>query len=49
MKCNIPVWDKAWYNLNAITSIFSYGEMAIKHRITTDLANDNAFIVHLPI
>jgi hypothetical protein len=48
MKCDIPEWGEAWFNPNAITNIFIYAEMAKKHRITTDSAKDNAFIVHLP-
>ena len=48
MKCNIPEWGEAWYNPNVITNIFTYAEIAKKHRITTDSVNDNAFIVHLP-
>ena len=48
MKLNIPEWCEACYNPNAITNIFSYAEMAKNHRITTDSANDNAFILLLP-
>jgi hypothetical protein len=47
-KASIPGWGKAWYNPHAITNIFSYAEMAQKHRITYDSATEDAFIVHLP-
>ena len=47
-KATIPGWGKAWFNPNAITNIFSYAEMAKRHRITYDSNHEDAFIVHLP-
>jgi hypothetical protein len=46
-KAIIPGWGIAWFNSEAITSIFSYLEMAQRYRITYDLSTENAFTVHL--
>lgn len=48
MKANIPGWGDAWYNPSAVTNIFSFAEMARKHKITFDSKEEDAFIVHLP-
>jgi hypothetical protein len=47
-KAIILGWGMAWFNLAAITNIFSYSEMASKHRITYDSTKEDAFTVHLP-
>jgi hypothetical protein len=33
-KATIPGWGEVWFNPHAITNIFSYAEMAQRHRIT---------------
>jgi hypothetical protein len=46
-KATIPGWGRAWFNLHAITNIFSYAKMAKQHCITHELNTKDAFIVHL--
>jgi hypothetical protein len=48
MKADLPHWGEVWFNPKAITNIFSYAEMADKHKITYDSSSQDAFIVHLP-
>jgi hypothetical protein len=48
LKATIPGWSKAWFNLHAITNIFSYVEITKLHQITYNLEKEDAFIVHLP-
>jgi hypothetical protein len=47
-KATVPGWGEVWFNNQAITNIFSYAEMAQRHRITYDSDTEDAFIVHLP-
>jgi hypothetical protein len=47
-KAMIPGWGLAWFNLEAITNIFSYSEMAKRHCITYNSNKEDAFTVHLP-
>jgi hypothetical protein len=47
-KATIPGWGEAWFNLQAITNIFSYAEIAKRHSITYDSNKEDAFIVYLP-
>ena len=47
-KATVPGWGEVWFNPHAITNIFSYSEMAKRHRITYDSQKEDAFTVHLP-
>ena len=47
-KAMILGWGMAWFNPEAITNIFSYSEMAKKHRITYNSSKEDTFTVHLP-
>ena len=47
-KATLPGWGEVWFNPQAITNIFSYAEMAKRHRITYDSNKEDAFIVQLP-
>ena len=47
-KATVPGWGEVWFNPHAITNIFSYAEMAKRHRITYDSNKEDAFTVHLP-
>ena len=47
-KAMIPGWGIAWFNLEAITNIFNYLEMAKKYRITYDSSKKDDIVVHLP-
>ncbi len=47
-KATVPGWGEVWFNPHAITNIFSYSEMAKRHRITYDSEKEDAFTVHLP-
>jgi hypothetical protein len=47
-KATIPGWGEAWFNPQAITNIFSYAEMAKRHRITYNSNKEDAFTIYLP-
>jgi hypothetical protein len=48
MKADVPGWGKLWFDLTAMTNIFSYAQMVDHHPVTYDSTKEDAFIVHLP-
>jgi hypothetical protein len=34
MKANVPGWGEVWFNLTAMTNIFSYAQMVDRHPVT---------------
>jgi hypothetical protein len=47
MKANVPGWGEVWFNLTAMTNIFSYAQMVNQYPVTYDSSKEDAFIVHL--
>jgi hypothetical protein len=47
-KADVLQWREVWFNVTAITNIFSYAEMIDKYRITYDSEKEDTFLVHLP-
>jgi hypothetical protein len=48
MKADVPGWGEVWFDLTAMTNIFSYAQMVDRHPVTYDSTKEDAFIVHLP-
>ena len=46
-KCDIPYINDVWYNKNRITNIISMKDMTDKFRITMDLEEELALLVHM--
>ena len=46
LKGNVPGYGEVWYDKGAIANIFSFNNMARRHRITYDSGKEDAFIVH---
>jgi hypothetical protein len=48
IKAHAPGWGEVWFDLTAMTNIFSYAQMVDCHPVTYDSTKEDAFIVHLP-
>jgi hypothetical protein len=47
MKADVPGWGEIWFNLKAMTNIFSYAQMVDCHPVMYDSTKEDVFIVHL--
>ena len=47
-KATLPGWGEVWFNLQEITNIFNYAEMAKCHHITYNSNKEDVLIVQLP-
>ena len=48
MEADVPGYGTVWFDPDAIANIFKFADLVDKHRITYDLAKDDAFLIHMP-
>ena len=47
-KATVQGFGEVWYDPKAMANIFSFSELKMKHKITYDSADEDAFLIHLP-
>jgi hypothetical protein len=47
-QAEVPGFGQVWYNENAMTNIYSLGDMVDRFRVTFDSEKEDAIVVHTP-